>query len=170
MLAWQLPLEFTSTAFRGIGMRTDKGFTLIELMIVVAIIGILAAIAIPAYQEYIARSQASEAMQLLAGAKAPMSEFYGDQGRWPAAPGSVMGNLSGKYVTQVYYTGGSPSHATSPALSLTAQFKPSGVSKLIQGRTMSYETTNGGKIWHCSVGGSASSMEEKHLPAACRGD
>ncbi|MGH8481648.1 MAG: pilin [Nevskiaceae bacterium] len=150
-------------------MRKHKGFTLIELMIVVAIIGILAAIAIPAYQEYIARSQASEAMQLLAGAKAPMAEFYGDQGRWPTEPRSVMGNLSGKYVTLVYYTPGSPATPTSLALSLTAQFKAVGVSVLLQGRTMMYETTNGGRIWRCSVGGGGSAMEAKHLPAACRG-
>ena len=99
-------------------MRKHKGFTLIELMIVVAIIGILAAIAIPAYQEYIARAQAGEAVQLLAGAKAPMAEFYGDQGRWPASAGSVMGNLAGKYVTALFYTPGSPSSPTSRSTSL----------------------------------------------------
>ena len=150
-------------------MRRNKGFTLIELMIVVAIIGILAAIAIPAYQEYIARAQASEAMQLLAGAKAPMAEFYGDQGRWPAAPGSVLANTSGKYVVGISYTPGSPPTPTGQSLSLTAQFRSTGVSKLLQDRTMSYETNNGGVIWTCSVGVGGSAMEEKHLPAACRG-
>jgi type IV pilus assembly protein PilA len=150
-------------------MRNSKGFTLIELMIVVAIIGILAAIAIPAYQEYIARSQASEAMQLLAGAKAPMAEYFGDKGRWPGGPGSVMGNLSGKYVTSIFYTPGSPATPTSQSLSLTAQFRSVGVSKLLQDRTMSYETTNGGVLWRCSTGTGGSAMEEKHLPAACRG-
>jgi type IV pilus assembly protein PilA len=150
-------------------MRNSKGFTLIELMIVVAIIGILAAIAIPAYQEYIARAQAGEAMQLLAGAKAPMAEFYGDQGRWPGGPGSVMANLAGKYVVGIYYTPGSPATPTSQAISLTAQFRATNVSKLLQDRTMSYETSNGGVIWRCSVGTGGSAMQEKHLPAACRG-
>jgi len=149
-------------------MRYDKGFTLIELMIVVAIIGILAAIAIPAYQEYIARSQASEAMQLLAGAKAPMAEYFSDKGRWPAGPGSVMGTLSGKYVAAIYYTPGSPVTETSQSLSLTAQYKATTVSKLLQDRTMVFETTTGGRLWSCGPGSGASAVLEKYLPAACR--
>ena len=149
-------------------MRSYKGFTLIELMIVVAIIGILAAVAIPAYQDYIARSQASESIQLLAGAKAPMSEFYGDKGRWPAEPASVMGNLEGKYVATIYYTPGSPTVDTSPALSLTAQYRASGVSALIHGKTMTYQTTNGGRIWTCGGGAGVSQIPMKYLPAACR--
>ena len=149
-------------------MRHDQGFTLIELMIVVAIIGILAAIAIPAYQEYIARSQASEAMQMLAGAKAPMSEFYGDHGRWPAEPSSVMGTLEGKYVASIYYTSGSPTTDTNPALSITALYRNAGVAVVIQGRTMVFETTNGGKFWLCGSGG-GTAIPAKFLPAACQG-
>ena len=148
-------------------MKKQKGFTLIELMIVVAIIGILAAIAIPAYQEYIARSQASEALQLLGGAKAPMAEFFGDKGRWPAGPGSVMGNLAGKYVTSIYYSSGSPSSPTNLELSIEALFKSTGVSKLIQGKTMLYLTTNGGRIWRCQAGGAAI-VDAKFLPASCK--
>jgi type IV pilus assembly protein PilA len=150
-------------------MRNEKGFTLIELMIVVAIIGILAAIAIPAYQDYIARSQASEAMQLLGGAKAPMAEFFGDKGRWPAGPGSVMGNLSGKYVEAIYYSSGSPPTPTSLNLSITARYKNVGVSTLLQGRTMAYDTTTGGRLWRCTSGTGGSAVLEKYLPAACRG-
>lgn len=152
-------------------MKNQKGFTLIELMIVVAIIGILAAIAIPAYQDYIARSQASEAIQLLGGAKGPMAEFFGDKGRWPSTPGSVMGNLAGKYVTSIYYSAASVADiaaaSTTDDLSVEAMFRFNGVSKLLKSRTMVYITSNGGKIWKCEPGGVAQ-MDAKYLPAACR--
>ncbi len=151
-------------------MRSSKGFTLIELMIVVAIIGILAAIAIPAYQDYIARAQAGEAMQLLGGAKTPLAEAYANTGIWPGGPGSVMATLAGKYVTAIYYTPGSPASPTSLSLSLTALFKTTNVSKLLQGKTMTYETTTGGRLWACGVGASGSMVDRKYLPAACRGD
>ena len=149
-------------------MHQSKGFTLIELMIVVAIIGILAAIAIPAYQDYIARSQASESIQLLAGAQAPMSEFFADRGRWPTEPISVMGSLSGKYVQTIYFTPGSPVTITDLGLSLTALYRTQGVSKLIQAKTMTYFTTDGGKIWTCGGGTGASEIDRKYLPGACR--
>ena len=63
--------------------HAQKGFTLIELMIVVAIIGILAAVAIPQYQNYIARAQASEAVSLLGAAKTPITEFVASNGSFP---------------------------------------------------------------------------------------
>jgi type IV pilus assembly protein PilA len=149
-------------------MRTNKGFTLIELMIVVAIIGILAAIAIPAYQDYIARSQASEAFGLLSGAKTPMAEFYGDQGRWPLEPASVMATLTGKYVASIYYSSAwTVANADDLTLAIEARFKDINISKLIKGKTMTYVTTNGGKIWSCQAGGAAL-VDTKYLPNACR--
>ena len=69
--------------------QVQKGFTLIELMIVIAIIGILAAIAIPAYQNYTIRSQVTEGLTLGDGWKTAISEYYANTGNWP-----VLTNLS----------------------------------------------------------------------------
>jgi type IV pilus assembly protein PilA len=85
--------------------QIQKGFTLIELMIVVAIIGILAAIAIPAYQDYTIRSQVTEGLNLAGAAKAAVAESFAQTGVWPAnntaAGVDVAANITGKYVTSV---------------------------------------------------------------------
>ncbi len=148
-------------------MKTNKGFTLIELMIVVAIIGILAAIAIPAYQDYIARAQASEALVLFSGVKAPLSEYYADKGVWPADPDEIGLNTSGKYVvSSVEFVGGG--NGTTPTLALKATFKTSGISRAIQGKTLLFETTNAGAKWRCYSPGGASGVDSRFLPSACK--
>jgi len=140
----------------------QKGFTLIELMIVVAIIGILAAVAIPAYQDYIARSQVSEAISLTAGGKTPMAEFFADKGIWPAAATDVMGTTSGKYVSSITISAGAG--LTQLNMTLTASMAGTGVNSGIAGSTLELTTTDGGKAWTCTGGG----ILPKYRPASCR--
>jgi len=117
----------------------QKGFTLIELMIVVAIIGILAAVAIPAYGDYTARAQAAEAFTLLDGLKTPLTELYTSTGGFDVVDTSttpsstqVAGITSGKYVGAV--KAGTSANNTS-LTSLQAEFRTAaGIStKLLRG-------------------------------------
>jgi type IV pilus assembly protein PilA len=87
--------------------QVQKGFTLIELMIVVAIIGILAAIAIPAYQDYTIRAQVTEGLNLADAVKTSVAEYYANNGTWPIGlmgPNPALGytaDPSGKYVADI---------------------------------------------------------------------
>jgi len=141
-------------------MKKQQGFTLIELMIVVAIIGILAAIAIPAYQDYTIRAQVSEGLSLSAGAKAAVAEFYQDQGAWPTdnaeAGIEASGNILGKYVTQV-----------AVANNVITVTYGGDANANIAGDTLTMSATdNAGSVsWACANG---AGLQNKWLPAACR--
>ncbi len=140
--------------------QLQQGFTLIELMIVVAIIGILAAIAIPAYQDYTIRAQASEALSLMDGAKTAVAEFYTNRGVLPANNGSAglatKTDIKGKYVTQVDVANGV----------ITATFG-SQVNAAISGLKLSLTpaTTAGSINWTCS----STDIKQKYLPSSCKG-
>jgi type IV pilus assembly protein PilA len=148
-------------------MKTlQKGFTLIELMIVVAIIGILAAVAIPAYQDYIARAQVSEAVSLLGSGKTPMAEFFASQGAWPSAASDVMGNTAGKYTLSISILN---SNTTAPgAITLVGTMKPSNVNVNVAASTVGLNTTDGGKIWTCFTTGLTGNLASKYVPSNCR--
>ena len=143
--------------------KAQQGFTLIELMIVVAIIGILAAVTIPAYQDYIARSQMAEAMSLADGLKSPVSEVFAQDGTCPTNGTNgidVAANITGTYVASVTAAG------AAPACTITVLMKAAGVSSGIQGKNLVLTMAdNGGSMsWTCT-----SDAEQKYLPKACTG-
>ena len=140
-------------------MKKQQGFTLIELMIVVAIIGILAAIAIPAYQDYTIRAQVSEGLNLSGGAKAAVTEYFQDRGVMPTnnSQAGLENTIQGKYVSAVTVSAG--------VITVTYGFS---AHSLISGDSLALTpNTNapGSVQWVCA---NASGLQPKHLPAACR--
>jgi type IV pilus assembly protein PilA len=141
--------------------RLVHGFTLIELMIVVAIIAILAAIAVPAYQNYLIRTQVSEGMSLAAGAETTVWDFVAINSRFPA--GNVSAGLpsatsiNGHYVSQVIVTNGliTASYGGPQANSLISS------DKLV----LSPLTSSGSIMWSCS---SQTTVPGQYLPSSCR--
>lgn len=155
--------------------QVQKGFTLIELMIVVAIIGILAAIAIPAYQDYTIRAQVTEGLNLASDLRAGVSEIYAQQGAFTNANSGSLGlpaaqNKTGKYVSQIAVTAGRIDvtyglQANSDLATKVLSLRP-GVS------------ANGDVIWICGnasapsgitvPAAAGSHVDDKYMPASCR--
>ncbi|HIE0494044.1 TPA: pilin, partial [Neisseria gonorrhoeae] len=159
----------------------QKGFTLIELMIVIAIVGILAAVALPAYQDYTARAQVSEAILLAEGQKSAVTEYYLNHGKWPenndSAGVASSDKIKGKYVQSVTVAKGV----------VTAQMASTGVNKEIKGKKLSLwaRREDGSVKWFCGqpvtrdkddndavkdavTADAKDAIETKHLPSTCR--
>ncbi|HEZ7720271.1 TPA: pilin [Neisseria meningitidis] len=160
----------------------QKGFTLIELMIVIAIVGILAAVALPAYQDYTARAQVSEAILLAEGQKSAVTEYYLNHGIWPgdnsSAGVATSSEIKGKYVEKVEVAKGV----------ITATMLSSNVNNEIKGKKLSlWAKRQAGSVkWFCgqpvtrdakatnadavtaATDNSNNGINTKHLPSTCR--
>ena len=141
-------------------MTKQSGFTLIELMVVVAIIGVLSAIAIPQYQNYVARAQVAEGFSLLAPGKMAVAEYYNETGTYPAdnatARMGAANTIIGQYVGSV----------TVDAGKLTVAFNTTNAHSELQGKNfVLVPTDNGGSIsWACGVG----TVGTDYLPNSCQ--
>ncbi len=137
-------------------MKKQQGFTLIELMIVVAIIGILAAVAIPAYQDYTIRARVTEGLSLASGGKTAVAEYFASQGDFPldndTAGMAPATDIKGNSVRSVTVTAG--------VIEVAFSGNPIGTSTL----QLTPTTTNGQITWDCTGG----SLEPKYRPSSCR--
>ncbi|HGO7055827.1 TPA: pilin [Neisseria meningitidis] len=158
----------------------QKGFTLIELMIVIAIVGILAAVALPAYQDYTARAQVSEAILLAEGQKSAVTEYYLNHGKWPDGNSDAgvasSSTIKGKYVEKVEVAKGV----------ITATMLSTGVNNEIKGKKLSLwaKRQDGSVKWFCgqpvkrddanakddvaAATDNNGKINTKHLPSTCR--
>ena len=145
--------------------KIQQGFTLIELMIVVAIIAILAAIALPAYQDYVARSQVSEAASLASGARTAVAEQYANTANFKAITDNSKAGLptpasiKGTYVTSVTVGEGK----------ITAKLDEGRTSAKVKGKNLVYSPFDqGGSVsWTCGTS-AGTDIDAKYLPSVCR--
>ena len=143
-------------------MKNQKGFTLIELMIVVAIIAILAAIAISQYQDYVIRSQVSEGSSLADGVKTALGEFYNNRGNFPATNRSaglaLAASIKGEYVSSVNV-------GTTTGV-ISAAFGGAKANKSIPATSLLLFSAvpNAGSLeWHCK----STTIQQKWCPSSC---
>jgi type IV pilus assembly protein PilA len=161
--------------------KAQKGFTLIELMIVIAIIGILAAIAIPQYQDYVIRSKVTEGLNLAAAAKTAVAETFQANGQLPAGTNASYGLPAGSSISGTYVSSVSVAGAGAPGAGgvITITFGPAESHLSGLKLTLDPITASGSISWVCGNGAitvsgttygpyGGTTIPNKYLPANCR--
>lgn len=157
---------------------TQRGFTLIELMIVVAIIGVLASIAVPQYQNYTARAQVAEAFNLASSYKVVMADYYSLRGRFPNSnaeaglptEGDISGNgaenFTDSYVNAIAIWGAAGDYTARVVIEMSDNANSAVAGKWV---VMESQESDGSIQWSCrTTTGSGNAMDEKYLPGSCR--
>ncbi len=146
--------------------RMQQGFTLIELMIVVAIVGILAAIALPAYQDYLVRSRVSEGLARGAEAKTSVAEYLSANGTFPSTISAGFNSAAAGQVASVRCTAGAGGCGViNVTMSATPQLTALGTNRVLT--LSSTSTRNGIIVWRCRAAGT-NGINARFLPGSCK--
>ena len=145
--------------------QVQKGFTLIELIIVIAIVGILAAVALPAYQDYTVRAKLSEVIARGAEAKTSVAEWYAAKSTLPASTSAPFNTGGAGKIRQAAWTGGAAGTAK-----ITLTVAATGTDPNVAGKTLDMlvlSTANSVITWQCRSG-ATDGIADKYLPGSCK--